>query len=1736
MLSENISKKISKKIGIAIAGLVVIAAAVFGIRHFHQSPSTGVASGGKQATSAVAADDVDPNTPFDWVEADNRSFEGSPALALTVTQPLDKKQKFDALIQVFEMGSVAVTQTNNNNDEDQEQGGPPVEKSVSLADKDVDIKGGKLVPSSWVTGSNPRILYLPNVKPTTRYVVVIKPGIKDASGRSIDKEQRYSISTAAIAPAYYFASNGMVLPAAQNGGLPVVTVNIPEVDVEFLKVKKEQLPRFLDMVMNGPSKKARRNIDDENDEAAQEWNKPYDQRHHELHGAVNGWELDPLHKMTDSVYHGRFVTEKQSNKQSVTFVPVEDIKELREPGIYVAVMTQPGRFRYDYQTTYFYVSDLGLSMHVYPKSASALVSSLTTGKPISGTTISWLDADGKVLAQKTTDGDGRADFDNHPDKARLLLAEHGSEISVLALKEPALDLSEYEIGGDLYKPVRLFAYSGRDLYRPGERFNLSVLARDADGQPVPPQPIQAILRRPDGKSQLVAMLKPDAKLPGYFQQRIEIPVDAPTGAWTVQLRSDPADHSANTTYRFSVEEFLPERMKLELSADAPLLHQNSEFRIAVNGSYLYGAPAAGNRLLGAVEYTRSKNPLADKLPGYVFGSVDDDNVAARKELPESKLDEQGKATVEVDTEPAQGRKSPIKIRSTLSLLETGGRPVIRSLERVVWPSNTLYGVRPKFSNEYVAEGALAEFDVILADEQAHMLAERGVPVRLIRENRNWYWRFDDQRGWNSGFAETSELIATKSLDLAAGQTAALKMQVQYGRYRLEVGTPGQPGSLVYRFFAGWSAERDQSEGVRPDRVSLKLDKPNYAEGETAHLAIAAPHKGEAIVAVEGDRLLWMKRISISGDDDKIDIPIDKSWKRQDMYVSVTVLRPGNQGDLITPTRALGLIHLGIDRKARKLNVSIDAPERIEPDTTVPVTIKTNAVGAQTAFVTLSAVDEGILNITEFKTPDPFQAFFGQLRFGADLRDMYGRLIEKMAGKKGSLRYGGDTSLNKPARSSEKVRLVDLFSGPVRLDAQGKAVIQLKVPDFNGRLRLMAMAASPDHFSAAERSMVVAAPVIAEMNTPRFIAIGDTATLGLDVHNLSGSTQTLKLDVTAGAGLTLAGGSQSVTLKDREKTTLRFKVSAGGPLGLADLQVKVKGDKINIDRHFALEVEAPTPTRQVNTTFVLAPGESVTLRNADSAAWYPGRKSQLMLSALPPLNAQQMLQGLLVYPYGCAEQTTSSSYPWVYVDEEAARRYNLPVHSREERSAVLDKSFAKLGAYQAPNGGFSLWGNANEFDYWLSAYVTHFLQDARTERFAVPDAMYNKAIAFLQEQLPAGIASLPAKPNAWNGSNNWNDYWNQRNRNFEALAFGALVLAEDRKVQLASLRQLYELRANAISGLSLIELGIALDRMGDAPRGKTAIEEGLAKPRISSSFWFDYGSPVRDSALAYALLQQYKLGSPRDGALLGTIVEGLKTRNYLSTEDQMAVFLAARYVDTQAGNTWSASLAGDKAADALTGTSSRFVSLPNADGIGHKLQNTGTAPLFAVMTSTGNPKAVGDSYPGMKIFRKMFTVDGKPLPDNPTLKVGDSVWVEITGNASFFTPNGLVVDRLPAGLEIENTHLIQGESGDALKIDGVNPAEAMQDQRIDHVEFRDDRFVAAVRLGSWWDNDLHLFYRARVVTPGRFVLPQSSVEDMYDPRLHAVSKEPLTVTVEDAGLPKKAAVKSESDTIPQATTP
>jgi uncharacterized protein YfaS (alpha-2-macroglobulin family) len=1302
------------------------------------------------------------------------------------------------------------------------------------------------------------------------------------------------------------------------------------------------------------------------------------------------------------------------------------------------------------------------------------------------------------------------------------MARRDRQVSLIALKEPALDLSEYDVVGGNAKPVRLFAYSGRDLYRPGESFDVSVLARDADGGAVPAQPIQAVLKNPSGRRLFTSVWKPDSRYSGYYVKRIDLPNDSPTGFWTLELRADPADKLPAAQFRFGVEEFLPERMKLDLTSSDGTLSIGQTFRIDIAGNYLFGAPAAGNILLGVAEYERNKSPLADKYPGFEFGDVREDDVRIRRELLEQTLNAQGEATAEIDLTPIAETHSPFTVRGTFSLLETGGRPVIRNIERVVWPASVMVGVRPLFTGDYAREGSNVEFEVLRSDREGNLRAAAALPVRLFRENRDYYWRFDDQRGWHSGFTETDELVETSSVNLSEGR-AKLLVPVRYGRYRLEILDRETNQTLRYRFYAGWSAQTDETAGVRPDRVALKLDKPAYREGETIQLTMTPPHAGEALITVDGDRILWVKRTRIT-DSATVEIPLKPEWKRHDLYVSVMVLRPGNAGDLVTPARALGVAHIPLERGDRKLTVSLEAPQKVRPDTAVRVRVRAPEARGQRAVVTLSAVDAGILNITRFTSPDPHGFFFGQLRYGADQHDVYGRLIEKMQGRKGQLRFGGDNA-SSGARSLPKVvQLVDLFSGPVLLDANGEAEIPLTAPDFNGTLRLMAVVAGPDRFGSKDAEMIIAAPLITELATPRFLSFGDKAVVALDLQNLSGSAQDLRIAVTPSEGLQVEEGERTLSLRDQEKRTLRFPLAAQNTPGVHSIRVTAAGQGLNIDRTFPLAVRAPTPQVQFSRRLSAGPGEMLQLQDASLSGLHANSVlAHMVVSNRPPIDVRGAVQGLLTYPYGCAEQTTSTAYPHVFINEEEARRLGLRPFTREQRVEMLDHAVSRLAAMQAPNGGFSLWGNPSEYEYWLSAYITSFLLDAREQSFTVPDAMVSQATDFLLRGLQDGVSRLPANgAAAATATPSESAFWrDQNNGRFDALAYGALVLARERKAPLGTLRTLNDARAQAMSGLPLVQLGIALNLMGDSTRGSATISEGIRKGR-SSHWWFAYGSTLRDAALSFALLERHEIAAEGRDNLLAIVATELERSRYLSTQEKIALFLVGRTLTTGGGQ-WNANVTAGGRSERINRTGSYFRELSPADLTnGVQLGNTSGQRLFAELSLTGNPvqQPPAQSDP-IELTRTYYDPAGQPISGRP-LRVGEIVLVHLTARSRTDIGTGLIVDRIPAGLEIENLNLVRGEQLGNLLIADINPAAAMADSRIKHVEFRDDRFVAAVRLEGGEFNrryssnqTLNLFYRARVVTPGEFVIPPLYAEDMYRPNIFGLTGGTASLQVVDA---------------------
>ncbi|MFP3516066.1 alpha-2-macroglobulin [Pseudomonas sp. SIMBA_077] len=1544
----------------------------------------------------------------------------------------------------------------------------PLDPEQNFAEKlhVVDAKTGK-VDGAWELSDNLMELHLRHLEPQRKLILTVDPGVRAVNEATLPAEYISRLETRDLQPTVGFASRGNLLPTRLAEGLPVIALNVDKVDVEFFRVKAESLPAFLS-----------------------QWGR---------NSSLQSYEAKDLLNMADLVYGGRFDLNPARNTRETLILPTSGIKPLQAPGVYLAVMKASGSYNYSTPATLFTLSDIGLSVHRYQKRLDVFTQALEGGSALANVELELLDGKGKMLAQGKTDKAGHAEL-ALPPKAQVLVARQGDQTSLLRLNTVALDLAEFNIGGPQAHPLQFFVFGPRDLYRPGETVLLNALLRDRDGRSVKPQPVSVEVRRPDEQVSRKFVWEPDAT--GFYQYSLPLAGESPTGRW--QLVFDLGDGKPQL-YEFSVEDFLPERMALELKGSDQPLRPEQTAEIQVNGRYLYGAPAAGNRLSGQV-YVRPLREAVSALPGYQFGSVTEPQLTQDLELDESVLNADGKQTLSIESQWSEA-KSPLQLIVQASLQESGGRPITRRLVQPVWPAERLPGIRGLFDGTQTDGDGPVEVELLVADNQGHKLAADNLKVRLVRERRDYYWNYSDNDGWSYHYNEKYLNLNEETVSVNAGETAKVSFPVEWGPYRVEVQDPTTGLISSLRFWAGYSAQ-DNAEGgaVRPDQVKLALDKAAYQDGDTAKVTVTAPAAGKGYLLVEGsDGPLWWEEIDVPAQGKTFDIKLDPKWARHDLYVSALVIRPGERKTNITPKRAVGVLHLPLDRSQRKLALTLDAPETMRPKQ--PLTVKLHAKNAdgsipKQAHVLLAAVDVGVLNITDYATPDPYASLFGRKAYGADQLDIYGQLIEAGQGRLASLAFGGDAALAKGGkRPATSVTIVALQSAPVTLNAQGEGEVSVTIPDFNGELRLMAQAWTDDRYGMAQAKTVVAAPLVAELAAPRFLASGDETRLALDLSNLTDKPQTLDVKLNAEEQLDLLGdATHTVTLSPGQRSTLQVPVKALGGFGTGVVKVTVNGLNLPgetlapFSREWTLGVRPAYPAMLRQYRAVLK-DQPWSLPDGELQAFEPaGREALLSLSSRPPLNLGEQIRALKAYPYGCSEQTTSGLYPALYADAALLKRLGLEGEPDADRTRKIELGIERLLGMQRYNGSFGLWGADGQEEYWLTAYVTDFLLRARDQGYAVPADALKKAnerlLRYVQERnlIEADYSD------------------NLEHTRFAVQAYAALVLARSQQAPLGALRSLFERRSDARSGLPLVQLSIALQKMGDQPRADQALVAGLAATRQNDQWLGDYGSPLRDQALILALLEENNLMSGQREQRLFELSDLMAASQWLSTQERNALFLAGRDVLSQPESNWSAQLSSGDQTRELNNTQSGL----KLDGAlltqPLTVRNQGSEAVYQQLTVSGYPQqAPAAGGENMTIRRDYVGMNGQPL-NIKALKSGDLVLVHVAVTAKQQVPDALVVDLLPAGLELENQNL--GQSAASLENASTEVKQwrdAMQNANVLHQEYRDDRYVAALKLDGY--GTTHLLYLARAVTPGTYRVPPPQVESMYRPNWQAVGETP-----------------------------
>ncbi|MCX8999358.1 alpha-2-macroglobulin family protein [Rhizobiaceae bacterium BDR2-2] len=1467
-----------------------------------------------------------------------------------------------------------------------------------------------------------------------RYRLAFRPGLPSTVGENLEKPVSLDLYVRDRKPSIRFTGENFVLPATVRRSIPVVSVNAGEAALKLYRIGDRGIASLM-----ADSK---------------------------FLSQMDGYGFTDLEeKRGELVWQGSLTLEQQINRETTTGFPVDEALPERKPGVYVLTASVAGDGLEDWDaraTQWFVVSDLGLSTFAGTDGLSVFVRSLTSARPLAEVEVTLLSRGNEVLGTGTTDGEGRVTLSAGLMRGTgalapaVLTAKAGDDYVFLDMTRAGFDLSDRGVTGrNAPGPLDVLAYSERGIYRAGETVHASALVRDGAANAVPGLPLTFVFERPDGV-EAARIVGNDAGLGGHSVD-YAIAANAMRGTWRFRVFTDPKT-PALAEKPFLVEDFVPDRIEFDMTSEAAAISPDAPVTVGIDGRFLYGAPAAGLTMEGdlAVKPVRSRAGFE----GYVFGLADEESEEASRAPLENlpALDENGKAEIEVGLGDLPSTSQWLEAEVALRLREGGGRAVERRLTLPVRQDGPMIGIRPEFSGS-VAENTEARFTVIGVEDDARVPLA-GLKWKLIKIERNYQW-YREGNGWRFEPVLSTSQVADGVLDVAA-EGSQLSVPVAWGRYQLEIEGEGAVSSAA--FDAGWYVEASSTE--TPDALEIALDKPQYAAGETAKLKISPRHAGTVLVTVGTDSLLYSTHAEIGADGGEIDIPVTADWSGG-TYVAATLFRPGEAQESRMPMRAIGIKWLGIDPAARKLAVTLTPPEQVSPRGPLEIPVQVAGAGAdEEAYVTVAAVDVGILNLTQYTMPDPAGWYFGQRRLGIEIRDLYGRLIDGSLGTLGRIRTGGDGGDMALQASPPTEKLVAFFSGPVKLDGEGRALVRFDLPQFNGTARVMAVAWTKTGVGQAQKDVVVRDSVVLTASLPKFLSPGDRSELRVDIAATDAPAGDYRLAVSGGDSVRLDGeqGERTVSLEPGRRQTVTLPIVAGRP-GTATLALTLTGaDGLTVEQGLEVLVRPATLPVTVRHELAIEPGRSLTVdRGLLAGHFVDGASVTLNVTRAPAFDMAALAMMLDRYPYGCAEQTVSRALPLLYLDQAAALAEG-PDDS--DLKARVQQAVERILGYQSSSGSFGLWRPGGG-DLWLDAYVSDFLTRARERGFAVPEGALAQALSNLENQLA---------------------YSDVKNRG-DGMAYALYVLARNRKAAISDLRYYADTALDSLSTpMARGQLAAALSLYGDQGRAGSLFRNALALSgeAVDEGSRSDYGSALRDDA---ALLTLAAESRPEPGLvvpLTARVGDEWQLRSRSSTQEQAWMWLASHALADE-DRTVALGVNGQ---DRQGGYQARMSGQTLSDEP-LTVENRGGETVYAAVTAVAAPEeplpAGGQGY---TIERSWYTLDGEETDIGAAVQNGRYL-VQIT-----VTPQSdraqriLVTDLLPAGFEIDNPRIVG--SADLAHFDWLPEVEAA------HTEFRSDRFVAAFDRNEGASDEITLAYVVRAVTPGTYALPAASVEDMYRP--------------------------------------
>lgn len=1488
---------------------------------------------------------------------------------------------------------------------------------------------------------------------TEKYELKIKKGIEGDLGGLLKKDYVEDFSFGTIEPTIRFKnSKAKFLSKKGFKNVKVQILNVPEVEVTIHKLYENNALSFL---------------------SSRDYYYDYDTDEYEYRYNYNRSSAS-----SDVVWSNKIKTADLVREGSYSIINLDFIDKLEDyQGIYI-VKIKSTEDRWLNDNRLISISDLGLITKLGENKMYAFVNSLANAKPMANAKVNIIGTNNQRIATVTTNAKGVAIFDLKKDlpngfTPRMVTVSYNGDYNLIDLNSTNIQTSRYDVGGKYLndKTYEGFIFMERDLYRPGEKASLAVIVRDRQWGLPGEIPVKIQVRTPNGKN--LINVRRVLGNQGETEMTFDLPTSSLTGNYDVAVYTSNNQYLTSKTLK--VEEFLPDRIKVESSLDKDeYLTDDEEILLDLSAVNFFGPPATDKNYQVRMQWSRS-GFYPPNLSGYNFNYYRGHR-SIYDVTRDGTTDDEGEASLQIDIPSEAKNTGIVDVNAFVTVFDETGRPVSVKNRARIYTQDVFFGLK---SNDYwVKTGNNIKTQLIAVDKDGKVLDNETANVKIIRHEYKTvlarsgsYYRYRSQK--------EERIIQDQDIVFSGKNTEISFIPEFSGQYEVRIYPPGLNNYISKSYYAyGYGSTTVNSFEVSNEgEVDIIFDKENYAPGETAKVILKAPFSGTVLVTIESEDIQDYFYINTDNRSAQFELPIKGSYL-PNVFVSATLFKPQELSDMPL-TVAHGYAPIKVDKPTNKLDVEITAVKKSKSNTTQKITLKTKP----NTMIGLAVVDEGILQVSNYRTPDPYDFFYSKRALGVKSYDMYPYLFPEVSG---SLSGGGD-GLESELKSrvnpmnNNRVKLVSYWKHLAKTNSQGILEHTIDIPQFSGDLRIMAVAFNNSAFGSAKKNMKVADPIVISPGIPRFLSPKDSLIMPVAISNTSEEDIHAQVNVSVEGLITIDGKSQLTEkfLKGKEKM-LSFDLSTANDIGTGKIKIEVKVGNETYSHHTDITIRPNSPLLKETGSGVINGNENTKIDMVTDKFISNTIRRKLVVSKSPMTEFTKDLTYLLKYPHGCIEQTTSQGFPLLYYDQLSST-----IDTRNSRNAnyIVQEVIKRIYLMQLYSGGFSYWPGNGKESKWGSVYATHFLVEARRAGYEVDATVISKALKYLKKEA-----------NEKRVIDYYYNYNKRRSIYPRANVYALYVLALAGDAQLSTMN-FYLSKMNDLTSDSRHLLSAAYALSGDKSKQSTLIQNIFKPESQIRSTGGSFYSPLRDEAMALTALLDIDPKNSQVPIMAKHVSEALKGRSWFSTQERAFSLIALGRIakETAKTNITADIKSGDKVVANFENSDQPLTLTEDQLDNGISINTSGTGTLYYFWETQGISKDGSfieeDKY--LKVRRTFYHEDGRQV-NLRDINQNDRLIVKLSILKSFnkSIENIVITDVLPACFEIENPRF--GELPAYSWIGSVSTP--------DYFDFRDDRVHVFTDLYS--QHTRNYYYMVRAVSKGKYNLGPVGADAMYNNEYHS----------------------------------